>query len=179
MTSMNFSKYPVDNRVESEKNGENPFVDEETTATNQQHVSVPEPVMGSEPDATSEEIKAELADRPLPPMLDQADLERAKDRVFGAGKTNTNRNRMTKLNHKLAIKEDDWNPERELEKLNKGRNPEDVSSEKLARLRAKKIFREKILPLGRKMPKDQARVEHFLASAKNNPKLKTVHYKAN
>lgn len=136
--------------------------------------SVPE--SAPESDTTSEEIKAELADRPLPPMLDQDGLEQAKSRVFGAGKTNTNRNRITKLNHKQAIKDEDWNPKRELEILNEGKNPEKVSSSKSDRPEAKKIFREKILPLGRKIPKEQARVEHFLASAKKHPKLKPVHY---
>lgn len=144
------------------------------TTTTTPNKSVPE--SAPESDTTSEEIKAELADRPLPPMLDQDDLEQAKDRVFGAGKTNTNRNRITKLNHKQAIKDDDWNPKRELEILNEGKDPEKVSSSKSDHPEAKKIFREKILPLGRKISKEQARVEHFLASAKKHPKLKQVHY---
>lgn len=161
--------------TENHEIDEDPAMNERSTTPTRQP-NYPVSSSAPEPDTTSEEIKAELADRPLPPMLDQGDLEQAKDRVFAAGKTNTNRNRTTKLNHKQAIKDDDWNPKRELELLNEGKNPDEVSNDKLSGLKSKKILREKILPLGRKIPKERARIEPFLASAKKNPKLKQVHY---
>lgn len=169
-------QYPVDNSdPELEPTDMGSTIDENLNAIEPHPELEPVP----ENDATSEDIKAELADRPLLPFLDQDDLERAKERVFGAGKTNTNRNRVTKLSHKQAIKDDDWNPDRELLALNEGKNPEEVLRSKSAHPKAKKIFREKILPLGRKMPKGRAQLEQFLASAKSNPRCRSVHYKSN
>lgn len=60
------------------------------------------------------DIKNMLADRPLPPPMDHVNLDRHTGRRFGKGKMNTNRNRITKLNHHMSIKSDVWHPRSDL-----------------------------------------------------------------